>query len=93
MGGISGKKRGKIMITIRLKDGKELHFENEVTLFEAAKKISNSLAKDVLVAKVDGELTDIRNNITDGTQVEFFTKADKEGLFTCLLYTSDAADE
>ena len=82
MGGISGKKRGKIMITIRLKDGKELHFENEVTLFEAAKKISNSLAKDVLVAKVNGELTDIRNNITDGTQVEFFTKADKEGLFT-----------
>lgn len=70
------------MITIRLKDGKELHFENEVTLFEAAKKISNSLAKDVLVAKVDGELIDIRNNITDGTQVEFFTKADKEGLFT-----------
>lgn len=70
------------MITIRLKDGKELHFQNEVTLFEAAKKISNSLAKDVLVAKVDGELTDIRNNITDGTQVEFFTKADKEGLFT-----------
>ena len=70
------------MITIRLKDGKELHFENEVTLFEAAKKISNSLVKDVLVAKVDGELTDIRNNITDGTQVEFFTKADKEGLFT-----------
>lgn len=70
------------MITIRLKDGKELHFGNEVTLFEAAKKISNSLAKDVLVAKVDGELTDIRNNITDGTQVEFFTKADKEGLFT-----------
>lgn len=70
------------MITIRLKDGKELHFENEVTLFEAAKKISNSLAKDVLVAKVDGELTDIRNNITDGTQVEFFTKADTEGLFT-----------
>ena len=70
------------MITIRLKDGKELHFENEVTLFEAAKKISNSLAKDVLVAKVDGEFTDIRNNITDGTQVEFFTKADKEGLFT-----------
>lgn len=70
------------MITIRLKDGKELHFENEVILFEAAKKISNSLAKDVLVAKVDGELTDIRNNITDGTQVEFFTKADKEGLFT-----------
>lgn len=70
------------MITIRLKDGKELHFENEVTLFEAAKKISNSLVKDVLVAKVNGELTDIRNNITDGTQIEFFTKADKEGLFT-----------
>ena len=75
-------KRGNFMYPIRLKEGKDIKFENEVTLFEAAKKISNSLAKDVLVAKVDGELTDIRNNITDGTQVEFFTKADKEGLFT-----------
>lgn len=69
------------MVTIQLKDGKELQFENEVTLFEAAKKISNSLAKDAVVAKVDGELKDLRDNITDGTQVEFFTKADKEGLF------------
>lgn len=70
------------MLTIQLKDGKELQFENEVTLFEAAKKISNSLAKDALVARVDGELTDLRNNITNGTRVEFFTKSDKEGLFT-----------
>lgn len=45
MGGISGKKRGKIMITIRLKDGKDLHFENEVTLFEAAKKFPIVLLK------------------------------------------------
>ena len=54
MGGISGKKRGKIMITIRLKDGKELHLENEVPLFEAGKKISKGLVKVVLVAKVKG---------------------------------------
>ncbi len=70
------------MITIRLKDGKEKQFESAVSLAEAAKAISNSLGKDAVVAKVNGELTDLRDPITDGSEVEFFTKADKEGLFT-----------
>lgn len=70
------------MITIRLKDGKEKEFESAVSLADAAKAISNSLGKNALVAKVNGELTDLSDPIVDGAEVEFFTKEDPEGLFT-----------
>lgn len=70
------------MITIRLIDGKEKEFESAVSLADAAKAISNSLGKNALVAKVNGELTDLRDPIVDGAEVEFFTKEDPEGLFT-----------
>lgn len=70
------------MITIRLKDGKEKEFESAVSLADAAKAISNSLGKNALVAKVNGELTDLCDPIVDGAEVEFFTKEDPEGLFT-----------
>lgn len=76
------KERKIFMITIRLKDGKEKQFESAVSLAEAAKAISNSLGKEAVVAKVNGELTDLRDPIIDGSEVEFFTKEDKEGLFT-----------
>lgn len=70
------------MITIKLKDGKEKQFESAVSLADAAKAISNSLGRDAIVAKVNGEVTDLRDPIVDGAEVEFFTKEDKEGLFT-----------
>lgn len=70
------------MVKIFLKDGKELDFEKEVPLFEAVKSISNSLAKNAVAASVDGELKDLRDSVKDGAHVEFFTKEDKEGLFT-----------
>ena len=70
------------MITIRLKDGKEKQFDSAVALSDAAKAISNSLGKNAIVAKVNGELTDLRDPIVDGATVEFFTKEDPEGLFT-----------
>ncbi|WP_302155989.1 threonine--tRNA ligase [uncultured Dialister sp.] len=70
------------MITIKLKNGKEKQFESAISLADAAKAISNSLGRDAIVAKVNGELTDLRDPIVDGSEVEFFTKEDKEGLFT-----------
>ena len=70
------------MISIQLKDGKKMKLEKAVPLYEVAKQISNSLGKAALVARVDGKLTDLREPAKDGTKVEFFTKEDKEGLFT-----------
>lgn len=70
------------MVSIILKDGKKVDFEKAVPLFEAAKAISNSLGRDAVVAKVNGEYADLRDNIEDGTQVEFFTKDSLEALHT-----------
>ncbi len=70
------------MVSIILKDGKKVDFEKAVPLFEAAKAISNSLGRDAVVAKVNGEYADLRDNIEDGTQVEFFTKDSPEALHT-----------
>lgn len=68
------------MITVELKDGSKLNFEESVTLLDVAKKISRSLAKEALVAKVDGVVSDLRNLAKDGTKIEFCTKNDPEGL-------------
>ncbi len=76
------RRKEDIMITIRLPDGKEKQFESAIALGEAVKAISNSLAKKVVVAKVNGELTDLRDPIVDGSAVEFFTEDSPEGLFT-----------
>ena len=57
-----------------------MQFEEAIPLIEVAKKISNSLGKNVLCAGVDGRITDLREPIRDGSKVEFFTKEDKEGL-------------
>ena len=70
------------MVSIILKDGKKVDFEKAAPLFEAAKAISNSLGRDAVVAKVNGEYADLRDNIEDGTQVEFFTKDSPEALHT-----------
>lgn len=70
------------MVSIILKDGKKVDFEKAVPLFEAAKAISNSLGRDAVVAKVNGEYADLRDNIEDGTQVEFFIKDSPEALHT-----------
>ena len=70
------------MVSIIQKDGKKVDFEKAVPLFEAAKAISNSLGRNAVVAKVNGEYADLRDNIEDGTQVEFFTKDSPEALHT-----------
>ena len=60
-------------VSIRLPDGGERSFAAGTSLGEAVKAISNSLAKKVLAANVDGELTDLREPLTDGATVEFLT--------------------
>lgn len=68
------------MANVRLADGKERVFADGMTWGEAVKELSNSLAKKVVVAKVDGVRTDLVDTVRDGVQVEFFTLADDEGL-------------
>ena len=67
------------MAELILKDGSKKVFADGISLAEAVKQLSNSLAKRVLVAKVNGEVTDLREPITDGSTVEFLTFDDQAG--------------
>lgn len=67
------------MAELLLKNGNKKTFPDGISLFEAVKQLSNSLAKKVLVAKVNGEVTDLREPIVDGTTVDFLTFDDQAG--------------
>lgn len=67
------------MAELILKDGSKKEFADGISLAEAVKQLSNSLAKKVLVAKVNGEVTDLREPITDSSTVEFLTFDDQAG--------------
>ncbi|MCI1248141.1 MAG: threonine--tRNA ligase [Megasphaera sp.] len=62
-----------------MKDGSKKQFADGISLAEAVKQLSNSLAKKVLVAKVNGEVTDLRETIVDGSTVDFLTADTQEG--------------
>lgn len=60
-------------VKIILPDGSAKEYTASTTLGDAVKQLSNSLAKKVLAAEVDGELTDLREAVVDGSHVSFLT--------------------
>lgn len=64
---------------ISVKRRQQKVFADGISLYDAAKELSNSLAKKVLVAKVNGDVTDLRETIVDGSTVEFLTFDAQEG--------------
>ncbi|MDY3982776.1 MAG: threonine--tRNA ligase [Veillonellaceae bacterium] len=66
-------------VAIILPDGSSKSYPAGTTLGEAVKAISNSLAKKVLAADVDGQTTDLREALVDGSHVNFLTFADQGG--------------
>lgn len=60
-------------VNIILPDGSKKAYAQGTTLAEAVKQLSNSLAKKVLAAEVDGELTDLREEVKEGSHVSFLT--------------------
>ena len=69
-------------VTIILPDGSAKEYAAGTTLGEAVKKLSNSLAKKVLAANVNGELTDLREELVDGSEVAFLTFEEDGGKHT-----------
>ncbi|MCL2337315.1 MAG: threonine--tRNA ligase [Firmicutes bacterium] len=67
------------MINITLKDGSVRSYEPGASLLEMASDISPRLAKEALVAKVNGQLTDLNAGLTGDALVEFFTFDSEEG--------------
>lgn len=69
-------------VKIILPDGSAKEYPVGTTLGEAVKKLSNSLAKKVLAANVNGELTDLREELVDGSEVAFLTFEEEGGKHT-----------
>ncbi|MGL4688260.1 MAG: threonine--tRNA ligase [Fusobacteriaceae bacterium] len=64
---------------VLLPSGDSLVFESSVNMFEIAKKISNSLLKKSVAAKIDGELFDMSHVLEKDASVEFIMIDSKEG--------------
>lgn len=67
------------MISIKLKDGENFAIDDGANVYDAAKKIGTSLAKEALGAVVNGEIKELTYNLNDGDSVEILTFKDDEG--------------
>ena len=66
------------MLKITVKDGITLDVEEGKLIIEVAKSISSSLAKNSVVAKLDGNLVDLKTPITKDCSLELVTLEDPE---------------
>ncbi len=66
------------MLKIILKDGSTIDVEEGKLIIEVAKSISSSLAKNSVVAKLDGNLVDLKTPITKDCSLELVTLEDPE---------------
>ena len=64
---------------VMLKDGSSMEFEAGVSVLEVAKTISEGLARAACAAKVNGEVVDIRTELSEDAEVEILTFRDEEG--------------
>ena len=65
---------------VLLKNGDSLTLENGAKCSDAAKAISDSLARNAVAAKVNGKITDLSHALSEGDKLELVTLKDKEGL-------------
>ncbi|MCI7185713.1 MAG: threonine--tRNA ligase [Mitsuokella jalaludinii] len=67
------------MLKITMKDGAVREAEAGISIQDFVKQVSNSLAKKVLAAKVDGETKDLTTVLDKDCKVEFLTFDDEDG--------------
>jgi len=68
------------MPKITLTDGYVKDISENTTLYEVAKDISNSLAKNAVAGKINGELKDLSVIIENDCDIEIIKKTDDEGI-------------
>ena len=67
------------MLKITLKDGAVREVAEGTSVLDFVKQVSNSLAKKVLAAKVDGETVDLTRVLDKDCQVDFLTFEEEDG--------------
>ena len=64
---------------VTLKDGSVMEFENSVSVLDAAKAISEGLARAACAGKVNGEVVDLRTELSEDCALEILTFKDDAG--------------
>lgn len=70
------------MINVTLPDGSIKQYEKATTALDVAKSISEGLARNVLAAKVDGQVIDANRALLNDCTLQLLTWNDKEGKST-----------
>jgi len=78
------------MAAVRLPDGRELAVESGEKARDVAQKIGPRLARDAVVAKLNGELIDLDASIDGGGDFEVVTKDSPDGLYVLRHSTAHA---
>ncbi|MCV2885174.1 threonine--tRNA ligase [Aestuariibacter sp. AA17] len=68
------------MVTITLPDGSQRQFEHAVSVMDVANDIGPGLAKATIAGKINGELADASDMITEDAKLQIITAKDEEGL-------------
>ena len=67
------------MINVRLKDGSSKQYENGITVFDAARDISEGLARNACAGLLNGEVVDIRTPLNEDCELSILTFDSPEG--------------
>ena len=68
------------MLQIKFPDGNTKNFEKNISILEVAKSISNSLAKEAVAGRVNGQLKDLCVQIEQNCELEIIKKSDPDGI-------------
>ena len=67
------------MVQVELKDGSKIEVKEGSSILEIAKQISEGLARNCLAGKVNGEVKDLRTEITENCKLEILTFDNEDG--------------
>ena len=67
------------MIKVTLKDGSVREFENELSVMDIAKSISEGLARAVVAASVNGKVVGLNHIVKEDCELNLFKFDDEEG--------------
>lgn len=67
------------MIKVTLKDGSVKEFENELSVMDIAKSISEGLARAVVAASVNGKVVGLNHIVKEDCELNLFKFDDEEG--------------
>ena len=66
-------------MTITLKDGAKISFDQPISAADAARQISMGLYRSAYAAKINGKVADLRQLIEDDCTLEILTVDDPDG--------------